>query len=293
MVQVDVFWAYGIGATFAAAAARQLRAMGTSEAGEEGVEKATPFSSRYFVVTILFLSCIFAPSGLWLLWQFPHWETMQVATSRADIPVWLVCIFAVTNITQGVLGYWVANRLIQRGKFYAAHLQWFLGYFGMFFILLYGWDGLGWQRFLYDATVMDGVLWSPGTHMGVAFLKSNVAFTLYGMSVFVIPPMFIAFGRWVVAGAENDKSLSPDTVPACPVRIGFLYLAGVFGVALAAAAGAAGTVYLVSLVVGHVASYIIGLPLFGILAWFLAFRRGMPANRFFKTLYIEEPGSSR
>ena len=288
MVQVDVFWSYGIGATFAAAAARQLRTMGESE--KEGAEKATPFSSRYFVATLLFLACIFAPSGLWLLWQFPHWETMQVATSRADIPVWLVCIFAVTNITQGVLGYGMANALIQRGKYYAAHLQWFLGYFGMFFILLYGWDGLGWQRFLYDATVNKGILWSPGTHMGVGFLTSNVAYTLYGMSIFVIPPMFIAFGRWVIAGADEDTTLSPEEKPSCPVRIGFLYLAGIFCVALATAAAAAVTVYLASLVVGHVASYFVGLPLFGVLAWLLAFRKGMPASRFFKALYIEEPG---
>jgi len=188
------------------------------------------------------------------------------------------------QITRIILGGWTeASAAIM------TILQWFRGYFGMFFILLYGWDGLGWQRFLYDATVMGDVPWSPGTHMGVAFLKSNVAFTLYGMSVFVIPPMFIAFGRWVVDGAEKDATLSPDERPSCPVRIGALYLAGVFGVALASAASAAVTVWLASLVVGHVASYFVGLPLFGILAWFLAFRKGMPVNLYFKKLYLEEP----
>jgi len=114
MVQVDIFWSYALGAGFAASASRQLK------------EKDTPFQNDYFTYTLLYLSCIFAPSGIYLLWQFPHWETMQVATCHGDLPAWLVALFAITNITQGILGFWVSYICIKAGRYYWAHLQWFL-----------------------------------------------------------------------------------------------------------------------------------------------------------------------
>src|SRR3954469_17508410 len=128
MVQVDVFWAYGWGASLAAAAGPPL------------VKRERPLESRYFVATLLFLALVWAPTGLLLLLRHPSWETMQVADSFADLPPWLVLAFGITNITQGILGFWVASRLLAAGRTYAAHLNWLMGYFGMFFILLYGWD---------------------------------------------------------------------------------------------------------------------------------------------------------
>ena len=55
MVQVDVVWGYAFGATFAAAAARQL----------EEIEDT--FDNPYFTYTLAFLAILFAPSGLYLL----------------------------------------------------------------------------------------------------------------------------------------------------------------------------------------------------------------------------------
>ena len=42
--------------------------------------------------------------GVYLLWAFPDWETMQVAHSHASLLPWLVTVFAITNVTQGMLG---------------------------------------------------------------------------------------------------------------------------------------------------------------------------------------------
>jgi hypothetical protein len=68
MVQVDVFWTYALGASFAASAGRQLK--------EEAGDGKPTFQSYYFVRTLLFLSILFVPSGVCLLWVVPGWETM-------------------------------------------------------------------------------------------------------------------------------------------------------------------------------------------------------------------------
>src|SRR5262245_7480883 len=125
MVQVDVFWAYGIGAGFAVAASHQLAA------GPRRPLLREPQA----VSTLLYCGLLFAPSGAWLLWAFPGWETMQVAATHAALPGWLVALFAITNVSQGLLGFWVARELIRRGRVYAAFLQVGLGYAAMFFIL--------------------------------------------------------------------------------------------------------------------------------------------------------------
>ena len=93
MVQVDVFWSYGIGA-----------GLGLASAAKGLVKKESPrdsLRSTDAFHTLLFLAIVFAPSGFVLLWNFPSWETMHVGTR--ELPGWLVAIFGVTNITQGLL----------------------------------------------------------------------------------------------------------------------------------------------------------------------------------------------
>ena len=73
---------------------------------------------RRLTATVLFLGCVFVPSGVWLLWRFTSWETMHAAAGPADLPAWLVAAFALTNVTQGVLGYMVTRALWRRGHRY-------------------------------------------------------------------------------------------------------------------------------------------------------------------------------
>src|SRR5659263_783927 len=137
MVEVDVFWSYSIGASFALASFRQLRKM-RKESGADGtydlkdmldvkkiareIEKGdSAFNNEYFVKTLLFLSLLFVPSGSNLLWSNPNWETMQVG-SYETIPGWLVSGFTITNVTQGILGYWVTYNLLMKGKYEKACL---------------------------------------------------------------------------------------------------------------------------------------------------------------------------
>ena len=184
MVQVDVFWSYALGASMACAAQHHL----------EIEEK--PSQSSYFVKNLLYLSTLFAPSGIYLLWNFPGWETMFVFDK--SMAAWLVTLFAITNVTQGILGFYVCYWLIRRGKIYAANLQWIGGYFIMFFILIHGWDGSGYQRFFYGGTIEQ---WRAGVDFHVyQFIYSDVALTLYGMGLILLPVLFWIISRWLMDG---------------------------------------------------------------------------------------------
>jgi hypothetical protein len=201
MVQVDVFWSYAIGAGFATAAGRQLK--------ERATKRKPRLEDPYLLANVLFLALIFAPSGLYLVWEFPSWETMHVGDR--SMPGWLVTLFAVTNVSQGILGYFVVEWLIARGRGYLAYLQVIAGYFAMFFILVHGWDGEGYQRF-FSATRADYESWSGDW---TAWLTSDVALTLLGMGVILVPVMLGLIASWMTRGARlaapgsGARSLSP------------------------------------------------------------------------------------
>jgi hypothetical protein len=182
MVQVDVFWSYGLSSGLALAASRQIRKM------------PEPWFNRYFVATLAWTAMIFAPSGAYLLWAFPGWETMFVAAQHRDIPAWLVAAFGLTNVTQGVLGYYITWRLLRSGRDFAAMLQPIWSHLAMLFILVFGWDGSGWRRFTYAGT---GEEWHSGvTYPWTDFFRSEVFYTLLGMGVFFIPTYFGLIRKW-------------------------------------------------------------------------------------------------
>ena len=278
MVQVDIVWAYSFGATFAACSARQLQ------------KQEKIFDNRWYVFTLLFLSVFFAPSGLYLLSQFVQWETMQVAQTFSDLPAWLVCGFAITNVTQGILGYGTTCKLIKKGKYYAAHANWMWSWVLFWFILVCGWDCTGYQRFLYDSSMFGGELWTPGRHMGTGFLSSNVWFTLLAMGVCFAPMLIHGTVNFLREGARMDPAIRADQVPGV-VRL----LAVVFGTQWVVCLGLA--IVAALLVMGlrtlsgsTLMGYLLGVPTFIVLAQLLLFRRGMPMHVLAKQLYVQEHG---
>jgi hypothetical protein len=204
VVQVDVFWSYGIGA-----------GLGVAASGSAPQHTASRWSDPYLMKTLLFLALVFAPSGLYLLWNFPSWETMHAGTR--DMPAWLVCLFGITNVTQGVLGYLVAQRLMRAGRTYLAYLQHVWAYLAMFLVLVHGWDGTGYQRFFSPAR--DDFLGWTGDWQ--AWLTSPVALTLLAMGVVLVP---------LLLGMQVSWLGRPDRARVCG-----LWLASVFGAALAPA----------------------------------------------------------
>jgi hypothetical protein len=294
MVQVDVFWGYGLGASLAVAGGVQL------------AEEQQPFYSKYFVQTVLFLALFWAPTGMLLLLRHPSWETMQVADSFTSISPWLVLSFGITNITQGILGFWIGQKLMAKRKYFVANLNWIFGYFGMFFILLYGWDGLGYDRFLYDRDMWPGApAWVPGSSGAQAnpfgaftrHLASSVAMTLYIDGVYLLPPYFYLMCKWI---KEANNRLSLPSPPAWQLVLsilGIIFITGLGGAAISALivnytgsllgvgnhiARASGQISVSTSM--HVLSYFIGLPLSFVLMWFLLWRPGMPFYGMLKPL---------
>ena len=220
MVQVDVFWAYGMGSGFALAAAQQLR----TGPRDRGVPLLT---NRYFTGTLLYLALLFAPSGVWLLWSYPSWETMHAGDR--GLPAWLVALFAATNVTQGALGFWVTERLLVHGRVRAAVAQLVCAYAGFFFILVHGWDGAGYRRF-FSATPDDLRAWAtaPAGRLVTHWLGSGVGLTLYGMGLVLIPALLYLTARWHAAGRGTGTG-----VGFAAVTLGLIVGLGL-GVAIAA-----------------------------------------------------------
>jgi hypothetical protein len=239
-----------------------------------------------------------------LLLKHPSWETMQVADNFLSMSPWLVLSFGITNVTQGVLGFWLGQKLMAKGNYLFANLNWIFGYFGMFFILLYGWDGLGYDRFLYDRDMLPGSpAWHPGAS-GAALhafesiwkhLQSSVAITLYIDGVWLLPPYFYLMTKWV-------REVKPDANSAALI---FQILFIIFVGGLGSAAISALTVNYIGALLGvgnhiarandlissntamHILSYFIGLPLSFAAMWLLLWRKGMPFYRMLKPLMFE------
>jgi hypothetical protein len=182
MVQVDVFWSYGLGSTLAFSASRQLI--------EQRAKRISRFADPYLMKTLLFLALIFVPSGAYLVWNFPSWETMHAGDR--DMPAWLISAFTITNVTQGLLGYLVVERLVTRGRAYLAYLQIVAAYFAMFFVLVHGWDGAGYRRF-FSPTKADFLNWHGDWS---SWLTSDVALTLYAIGLILVPVLLVTVARW-------------------------------------------------------------------------------------------------
>lgn len=258
MLQVDLFWVYGIGAMFATAAAKQLK-----------LREKRILGNVHFAALMIYISVIFVPEALWLLWSFPHWETMHVWKSLEEIPTAYVTLFIAGDALLAIVGFWVAAKLIISGKEYAAHIQWIAGYFSFFFVLIHGWDGTGWQRFTWDPTV-TGAAWEAGKTMLLEFAKSNVALTLYAMAAPTIAPLIVGGYRWLkdgllLCGFEEAEASK------LALRGIAIYLVGVLAALLMAATASALSIYIsipiyFSIVAGILVSVFLGYA--------LAFRRG-------------------
>lgn len=269
MVQVDIFWAYAFGAGLALAACRQLVKRSTRNDGDDG----GLFDNPYLLKTVLYLSLLFAPSGVYLLWEFPSWETMHVADR--SMPALLVAAFAITNVTQGILGFWVVERLLAWGRGYLAYLQVIAGYFFMFFILVHGWDGSGYKRFL-SATKDDFLNWDNGNI--TEWLSSDVALTLLVMGAVLLPVMFWMQYRWFATGlTAADAEVRQGSIGA----LGFVVVMLLSGVVLPLIMAIAASLLV------HLLGWVIGLAAFAAVAWLVVLRRGGLACRLYGLLGLD------
>jgi hypothetical protein len=185
MIQVDVFWSYAFGASFAAAA------------GAVGLKDENNFfSNRFYAYAVTFLGVIFAPSGAYLLAAFPGWESMQVLSDSSRVDAWLPMLFASSNVLLGVLGFRNAFACIQRGDELAAHTHWIVAYMAFAAIL-----GFGYARFLHAGTSDQ---FNAGEDIAyLDWFQGRVFFTLLAMAVVLLPAYFVPMVAWLKASLNT------------------------------------------------------------------------------------------
>ncbi|MGK5632117.1 hypothetical protein, partial [Streptomyces sp. URMC 123] len=165
------------------------------------------FANPYLCGALLYLALLFSPSGVWLLWRFPSWETMH---AQAGLPGWLVAGFAATNVGMGVVGFEVSRRLLVRERPGAACAQLLVPYFVVFFLLVHGWDGTGYQRFLStEPSVFRHFDDMPLAGRVMDWLTSDVARTLGGMGLVLIPALLALAVHWYARGARALGDADP------------------------------------------------------------------------------------
>ena len=187
----------------------------------------------------------------------------------------LVVAFAITNVTQSILGFWLAWRCIRKGRGYHSYLHFVGAYFCMFFILVHGWDGTGYQRF-FSSTRAGFEAWSPSNI--TAWFSSDVAVTLYVMGVFLIPPLLYFSAAWLKRGFELDASI--DASRAGMGRLMALFLVSVFVCGLGSA--------IVSSLLIHYIGPVVGIIIFIVAAYFLRLRKGGLFHRVYRALTMSE-----
>lgn len=271
MVQVDVFWAYGLGAGYAVAAARQIQKLqkGESTPGSLATikkeEKVSFWKNTYFISNLLYLSLLFAPSGLYLVWHFTSWETMHAGDK--GMPGWLVALFGLTNISQGILGYWVVWTLLKAGKNFLAYLQVPIGYFGMFFLLVHGWDGTGYQRFFSPTAADFQNNWTWET--ALRWLYSDVALTLYAMGFILIPVLIASLLKiekegWSIGGSEGlAVKQSPSGLASVIAFLATVFV-GALGFAIVSSLILHQTGWILGSILSIFVIYLFGISKFGI-----------------------------
>ena len=109
MIQVDIFWSFAFGSCLAYAQQSTL------------IHEKDPFVNQPFVVALIWLAVCFAPSGIYLMWATPEWETMFgwgasyfPGLGTHNLQAGWVALFAATNTTQGILGWYLTYKRIRR-----------------------------------------------------------------------------------------------------------------------------------------------------------------------------------
>ncbi|MBJ7457720.1 MAG: hypothetical protein JHD02_00885 [Thermoleophilaceae bacterium] len=196
--------------------AEQLRAELAGESPAVASGRGSSFmdllQNRYMMLNILYAALLFGPSGIYLVWGYPEWETMQAG--NRDMPAWLIVSFAITNVTQAILAFWVVERLVVSGRQYLGMLQAWFGYFGLFFILVNGWDTFGWHRFFSEDRA-DFLQWNsePAIDQAISWVTSPVALTLWAMGLILIPVLAWILFSAVSSGYRIGGAYTPSRKP--------------------------------------------------------------------------------
>jgi hypothetical protein len=187
----------------------------------------------------------------------------------------------------------------------------------MFFILLYGWDGLGYDRFLYDRDMIEGSpAWVPGagTADGIfssifSFMGSSVAFTLFLDGIYLIPPLTLLMYLWLKEVTDRDTTVIKLGIRHNNMKVLTSYIHGVYTIGFGTAAFCAIVIALIGTILGvddhvlrasgeapqstftHVLSYFIGFPLALYITWRTLLKPGKIYHKLLNPLWMTPDGT--
>ncbi len=201
-----------------------------------------------------------------------------------------------------IIAYWWSFKLIKQGKPHDAMILSLAGYILFFFVLFYGWDGTGYQRFFYDATGTvlsphwnNRIPWKKGSvlsfpPMGLTWFYSNIAVTLYILGIFFLIPHFYICIHWATTGMRNDAALK-DKLPAKGMKLPMSIVIGallvvVAGLLMALAAGMIGWLFM--LIGGEslsILGIIVGIPVVIVVCYFTFLKHGKLFHKLFNKFF--------
>lgn len=286
-VQAAPLWAYGVGATLAVAAGRQLQWWERSVRGE-GVRTRSRAAHPYLALTLLYAALLPAPTGVYLMWQNPAWSTMHAAHGHDGVWAGFALLQAASPVVGALLGFLAARLFVLVGAGYWGYLQAVAGYFLLFFTLIHGWDGTGYQRLLSaDPRAFAG--WSADGADGVggggsvlnhclAFATSGTFLALLVFGTAVIGTMLLMEIGWLVEGWRLPGAAADLKVP----RVVAVAIAGA-GVHALPFAGALGASVLVRLL-----GWWLGAGVFAVLAGVVLLPRSSPVRKLYALVGIPD-----
>ena len=189
MIGIDVLCSFGTGATCACACALQLSHENYSN---------PPFGNKYFVYTVIILSCVFSPCNMYLLITYPGWSSMFLLHGEIinSFPILITIIIVnCTNTLFGVIGFycvWLSiEKKCKNNCNWIVKIQrfWIYPYIIMFTIL-----GFGYHRVLYSSNYNEYI--NRESHTLFSFLTSNVFLTLLPMVVIQIILLYYPWYKW-------------------------------------------------------------------------------------------------
>jgi hypothetical protein len=137
MVQIDIPWAFLIGSTLADADHVELRL-------ERSAVKSTSFLAGLAFVTILF-----NPSGMYLLWRYAGWETMYWLGER-DVTAMVPTLFLAVLSVMYALGFVFGHRKLRQNQ--RRSLRWINTVVSLAILLFLA---VSYRRFLFVGTYQE------------------------------------------------------------------------------------------------------------------------------------------
>jgi len=194
MVQVDVSWAFGVGASFALVAKTHL----VERDRLAGGRYSDGFLSWPYLQALAFAAFIIGPFTGQLLTAYPEWQLMYVIDGRPD--PWLVAGILALMPAAVTIGFALGWAAVRAGAAYVCYLLFLAGYFGLFFGMMYGWDGTGYQR-LFSTSREAFEAWSWDN--AAAWNASDIAAT-FNLHMAVIVPYLLFFASfWIRRAAPT------------------------------------------------------------------------------------------